>query len=105
MLIKITLRRFICLNKRNKQTLLSFDSLTQILVEDSLEELLFLATALLFLAALEFEYNEYLQLRLVCRRLDRAIHSLLILLLKTFYSMSILRFDLICCLLAIVNKI
>ncbi|RNA14934.1 hypothetical protein BpHYR1_048492 [Brachionus plicatilis] len=52
MLIKITLRRFICLNKRNKQTLLSFDYLTQILAEDFLEELLFLATALLFLAAL-----------------------------------------------------
>ncbi|RNA21857.1 hypothetical protein BpHYR1_010193, partial [Brachionus plicatilis] len=43
-------RRLICLNKKNKQTLLSFDSLPQILVEDSLEELLFLATALLFLA-------------------------------------------------------
>ncbi|RNA18274.1 hypothetical protein BpHYR1_000562 [Brachionus plicatilis] len=40
---------FVLIKKINK---LSFGSLTQILVEDSLEELLFLATALLFLAAL-----------------------------------------------------
>ncbi|RNA08971.1 hypothetical protein BpHYR1_018154 [Brachionus plicatilis] len=45
-------RRFICINKIINKLFSHLISLTQILVEDSLEELLFLATALLFLAAL-----------------------------------------------------